>query len=304
MISQAVKEALQRFVPQEDLFFEEPMKEHTTFKVGGNAACFIEASPRMQTGKLLQYMNRASIPYFVMGNGSNLLVGDLGFDGIILHFGKKMSEIRLSGDRIYAAAGVSLARVASFAADYNLTGMEFAAGIPGTIGGAVRMNAGAYDGEMKQVVDTVMVLNEDGEELILDSETMEFGYRTSAIKNHPFIVTGCSLLCRQGEQEKIREKMADFQQHRREKQPLEYPSAGSTFKRPEGHFAGKLIMDAGLAGFSIGGAQVSPKHCGFVINTGNATAKNIKDLIEYIQREVYDRFMIRLEPEIEMIGKF
>lgn len=304
MISQTVKEALQRFVPAEDLHFEEPMKNHTTFRVGGNAACFIEVSPRMQTGKLLQYIKRVEIPCFIMGNGSNLLVSDRGFDGIVLHFGKKMDEIRLNGKHIYAAAGTSLAKVAALAADYSLTGLEFAAGIPGTIGGAVRMNAGSYDGEMKQVVDTVTVLTEEGEELTLDNETMEFGYRTSAIRNHPFIVTGCSLTCHPGEQDKIREKMADFQNRRKEKQPLEYPSAGSTFKRPEGYFAGKLIMDAGLAGFSIGGAQVSTKHCGFVINTGDATAKDIQELISYIRREVYERFSVLLEPEVEMLGRF
>ena len=304
MISQTVREALQRFVPAEDLLMEEPMKNHTTFKVGGNAACFIEISPGVQTEKLLLYLKRVEIPYFIMGNGSNLLVSDKGYNGVILHFGRKMDEIRISGDHIYVAAGASLARVAAAAADQGLTGLEFAAGIPGTVGGAVMMNAGAYDGEMKQVVETVTVWTDEGDKLELDNETMEFGYRTSALKNHPFIVTSCTLCCKIGNQEEIRAKMADFQQRRREKQPLEFPSAGSTFKRPEGHFAGKLIMDAGLSGYQIGGAQVSPKHCGFVVNTGDATAKDIKDLIDYIRETVYEQFSVHLEPEVIMLGKF
>lgn len=185
MISQTVREALQRFVPAEDLHMEEPMKNHTTFKVGGNAACFIEISPGVQTEKLLLYLKRVEIPYFIMGNGSNLLVSDKGYNGVILHFGRKMDEIRISGDHIYAAAGASLARVAAAAADQGLTGLEFAAGIPGTVGGAVMMNAGAYDGEMKQVVETVTVWNDEGDKLELDNETMEFGYRTSALKTIP-----------------------------------------------------------------------------------------------------------------------
>ncbi|MGN1148493.1 MAG: UDP-N-acetylmuramate dehydrogenase [Lachnospiraceae bacterium] len=304
MISQAVKEALQRFVPAENILYDEPLKNHTTFRVGGEADCMIRIENSRQLSPLLSYLHRVEIPYYVLGNGSNLLVGDKGYRGIILQLSDKMSAIRVEGNRICAQAGALVARVARVAAEHGLTGMEFAAGIPGTVGGGVVMNAGAYDGEMKQVVERVAVLDKEGNELELDNETMEFGYRTSAIKNHPFIVTECCFLLKPGDKEAITAKIEDFQNRRRTKQPLEYPSAGSTFKRPEGYFAGKLIADAGLTGCKIGGAQVSEKHSGFVINTGDATALDIRNLIAHVQEEVYRQFSVRLEPEVIFLGEF
>lgn len=304
MISQAVSEALQRFVPEDNILYKEPLSGHTTFRVGGAADCIIKISNTDQLSSILKYLSMVEIPYFIMGNGSNLLVGDKGFPGIVLQISDKMNGIRVEGNRIHAQAGAFLSQVAKAACEQGLTGLEFAAGIPGTVGGGVVMNAGAYDGEMKMVVETVTVLDREGNLLELDNATMEFGYRTSAIKNHPFIVTECCFLLKPGEKAAISAKMEDFQKRRKEKQPLEYPSAGSTFKRPEGYFAGKLIMDAGLAGRTVGGAQVSEKHCGFVINKGGATASDIRQLIEQIQEEVDRQFSIKLEPEVIFVGEF
>lgn len=304
MISQAVKEALQRFVPAENILYKEPLAKHTTFRVGGEADCLVQISDTAQLPQLLKYLSLVEIPFFIIGNGSNLLAGDAGFAGVIVQIADKCNNIRVAGNRIYAQAGAYLSKVAKTACEHGLTGLEFAAGIPGTVGGGVVMNAGAYDGEMKLVVEEVTVLDKEGNQLVLNNSTMEFGYRTSAIKNQPFIVTECCFLLQEGDKEAIAAKMADFQGRRKEKQPLEYPSAGSTFKRPEGHFAGKLIMDAGLAGYSIGGAQVSAKHCGFVINTGEATAADIRRLITYVQEEVYRQFSVRLEPEVIFLGDF
>lgn len=304
MISQAVKEALQRFVPAENILYKEPLAKHTTFRVGGEADCLVQISDTAQLPQLLKYLSLVEIPFFIIGNGSNLLVGDVGFSGVIVQIADKCNTIRVAGNRIYAQAGVYLSKVAKTACEHGLTGLEFAAGIPGTVGGGVVMNAGAYDGEMKLVVEEVTVLDKEGNQLVLNNSTMEFGYRTSAIKNQPFIVTECCFLLQEGDKEAIAAKMADFQGRRKEKQPLEYPSAGSTFKRPEGHFAGKLIMDAGLAGYSIGGAQVSAKHCGFVINTGEATAADIRQLITHVQEEVYRQFSVKLEPEVIFLGDF
>lgn len=305
MISQAVKEALQRFVPAENIKYEEPLKNHTTFKAGGPADCVICIQNEEQLRRIIYYLNQVEIPYFILGNGSNLLAGDKGYKGIVIKTTEFLNGIIVDGSRVKAGAGAFLSQAAKAAYEHGLTGMEFAAGIPGTVGGGVIMNAGAYDGEMKQIVETVTVVDKNGNLLDLDNETMEFGYRTSVIKNHRnFVVTGCTFLLRPGNKEEIKAKMDEFAMRRREKQPLEYPSAGSTFKRPEGHFAGKLIMDAGLAGYQIGGARVSEKHCGFVINTGEAAAADIKALIEHIQEVVYDRFHVRLEPEVIMLGDF
>ncbi len=304
MISQAVKEALQKFIPAENIFYKEPLSKHTTFRVGGEADCFIKIKNEEGLAALAAYLNKVGLPFFIMGNGSNLLVSDEGYRGVILQLGDAFQEIRVQGERICAQAGALLSKVAKTACENGLSGMEFAAGIPGTVGGGVMMNAGAYDGEMKQVVESVVVLDREGNRLELDNETMEFGYRTSAIKSQPFIVTECRFKLQPGQKEAIAAKMEDFQRRRKEKQPLEYPSAGSTFKRPEGYFAGKLIMDAGLAGKSIGGAQVSEKHCGFIINTGNATASDIKKLIGSVQEEVDRCFGVRLEPEVVFLGRF
>lgn len=304
MIGQAVKEALQNFVPSENIFYKEPMGKHITFRVGGEADCLIEIADPAWLPPLLSYLKKIELPYFIMGNGSNLLVGDKGYRGIVLRIATGLSGIRVEGSRVTAQAGAYLAQVSRIAAEHGLTGLEFAAGIPGTVGGGVAMNAGAYDGELRQVVESVTVLDGEGNVLTLNNETMEFGYRTSVIRRYPLIVTECSFLLKEGDPAAIREKMEDFQKRRREKQPLEFPSAGSTFKRPEGYFAGKLIMDAGLKGFTVGGAQVSEKHCGFVINRGDATAAEIREVIRHVQETVEQQFSVRLEPEVIFLGEF
>lgn len=301
MISKAVLEALQGFVPAENIHLQEPMSAHTSFRVGGPADCLIEMENEEQIKKVQHYLGLIEMSYVVIGNGSNLLVSDNGYKGIVLQIGRKMNCITVEGNRITAQAGALLSQVARAALENGLTGLEFAAGIPGTVGGGVVMNAGAYGGEMSQVVTSVTVANRDGETLELENDTMEFGYRYSTIKNQPFTVTEVLLELQPGNQQEISSKMEELARRRREKQPLEYPSAGSTFKRPEGQFAGELIMKAGMRGYQIGGARVSDKHCGFVINTGNATAADILDVMGEVQIRVKDIFNIDLEPEIMIL---
>ncbi|WP_251206949.1 UDP-N-acetylmuramate dehydrogenase [Acetatifactor aquisgranensis] len=302
MISGAVVEALERYVPRDNIHLQEPMAGHTTFRIGGPADCFLQLEDEEQLRKVRRYLDLAGVPFFVLGNGSNLLVDDAGYRGVVLQIGQKMSGISVRGCDIIAKAGATLRQVANAALEHGLTGFEFAAGIPGTVGGGVVMNAGAYGGEMSQVVTQVCVVSREGESMELDNDTMEFGYRTSVIRNSAFTVTQVTFRLEPGDKEAIRAKMEDLAARRREKQPLEYPSAGSTFKRPEGHFAGKLIMDAGFSGYRVGGAQVSEKHCGFVINTGNATAVDVRKLISEIQEQVKERFRVDLEPEIVFLG--
>lgn len=257
-----------------------------------------------ELSQLISYLGRIEQEYFVLGNGSNLLVGDKGYRGIIIKLGPRLSAVRAERNHIAAGAGALLSQVAYAARDEGLSGMEFAAGIPGSIGGAIVMNAGAYGGEMKQIVQMVRVMDKEGEILTLDNDTMEFGYRTSIIRDRPFIVLGVVLRLTPGNKDEISAKMEELMKQRKSKQPLEYPSAGSTFKRPEGYYAGKLIMDAGLRGYRIGGAQVSEKHCGFVINAGGASAADIREVIEEVQERVRDRFHVRLEPEVIFLGDF
>lgn len=289
---------------KEDILEAEPMSRHTTFRVGGPADCFLQVSSTEQLAATIHYLNLVESEYFVLGNGSNLLVSDKGYRGVILQIGPKMSEVSVEGTLVRAQAGASMAKTARMAMEHGLTGLEFASGIPGTIGGGVVMNAGAYGGEMKQVVESVTVLAQDGQVMVLDNEAMEFGYRTSAIKNRRFIVTEVTFRLQEGEKVSVSAKMEELAQQRKAKQPLEYPSAGSTFKRPEGYFAGKLIMDAGMRGFRIGGAQVSEKHCGFLINAANASAQDIYDLMEEVKERVYHAFEVRLEPEVILLGEF
>lgn len=291
-------------IPGERILFHEPMSRHTTFRVGGEAECLISIEKEEELARLIPYLNQIEQDYFILGNGSNLLVGDKGYRGIVLKFGGMMEEIRIEGTRMRVKAGALLSRAASAAKENSLTGLEFAAGIPGTIGGGVVMNAGAYDGEMKQVVEEVRVINRAGEIATLDNDTMEFGYRTSIIRNRPFIVLEVVLRLAEGNRDEISARMEELMLQRKSKQPLEYPSAGSTFKRPEGYFAGKLIMEAGMRGYRIGGAQVSNKHCGFVVNTGKATAADIKEVIEEVQARVKERFHVSLEPEVVFLGDF
>lgn len=295
---------IQTLIPEERILFHENMKNYTTFRVGGEAECLILVQREEELAKLIYYLNQIEQDYFILGNGSNLLVGDKGYQGVVLKLDGPMEQITVEGTRIIAKAGALLSRVAVTAREHGLTGLEFAAGIPGSIGGGVVMNAGAYEGEMKQVVEAVRVMDSAGQVTTLDNDTMEFGYRTSIIRNRPYIVLEVVLGLAPGNREQIAARMEELMQLRKSKQPLGYPSAGSTFKRPEGHYAGKLIMDAGLRGFRIGGAQVSEKHCGFVINAGQATAADIREVIEEVQERVKEKFHVALEPEVVFLGDF
>ena len=304
MISDAVMEALKRFVRPENIHIQEVMAAHTTFRVGGPADCLVELENVQQLQNIQHYLHLVGIPYVILGNGSNVLVSDEGYRGVVLQVANRMNRITVEGNRIVAQAGALMSQVAKAALENGLTGMEFASGIPGTVGGGVVMNAGAYGGEMSQIVTSVTVVNGEGEIMELENESMEFGYRYSTIRNQPFTVTEVSFELKPGEKDAIKATMDDLSARRREKQPLEYPRAGSTFKRPEGHFAGELIMNAGLRGFQIGGAKVSDKHCGFVINAGNATAADIMALIREVQMCVKEKFHVDLEPEVVFLGKF
>lgn len=288
----------------EQVCTDEPMKQHTTFRIGGRADYFVSPTETEQIRKVIELCRRENMPWYVIGNGSNLLVSDHGFRGVIIRLFKNYAGLRIEGEQIFVQAGALLSRTANAALQEGLTGFEFAAGIPGTIGGAMVMNAGAYGGEMKDITEFVTVLTPEGELLTLKREELEMGYRTSLIARKGYLVLEAVLKLTRGNQEQIKEKMADLRQRRISKQPLEYPSAGSTFKRPQGYFAGKLIMDAGLCGFQVGGAQVSEKHCGFVVNAGGATAEDVLNLVKAVQKKVQDEFGILLETEIKFLGEF
>lgn len=297
-------EMLNEILPQGSILLHEPLKKHTTFRIGGEADCFLEIGDLAKLQQIIPLLTEYQEPFFLLGNGSNLLVSDKGFRGTILHLSGEFTDLSIHDREIMAGAGLLLSSVAKFAAEKSLTGMEFAAGIPGTIGGAIMMNAGAYGGEMKQIVKNVMLMTKEGDLLSVSGEDMAFGYRTSRIKNSGDIVLSVTLELQSGDQTEILSVMKDLAEKRREKQPLEYPSAGSTFKRPEGNFAGKLIMDSGLRGFQIGGAQVAEKHCGFVINRDNASAKDVVNLMRHIRDTVEKDSGIRLEKEIIFLGEF
>ena len=283
---------------------DEPMKKHTTFRIGGPADYFIMPSNEKELAETIRVCREFSIPIYIVGNGSNLLVGDKGFRGAIIQLYKSMGTFQVEGNQITAQAGCSLAQIANAALDAALTGFEFAAGIPGTLGGAVTMNAGAYGGEMKDVLKEVTVMNQDGEILTIPADKLELGYRTSIIKTAGYIVLEAVISLKKGNIEEITALSRKLSAQRIEKQPLEYPSAGSTFKRPEGYFAGKLIMDSDLRGYRVGGAQVSEKHCGFVINAGGATAEDVVTLMKNVTDIVYEKFGVKLEPEVKFLGEF
>lgn len=279
----------------------EPMRRYTTFQVGGLADFLVLPETIDQIKEVIQLAKKEEVPYLLLGNGSNMLVSDCGFSGIVIRF-HRFHKMEVNGEQIIAQAGVSLALLGKTAWKHSLTGLEFAAGIPGTLGGAIRMNAGAYGGEMKDVVTEVKVLTEQGEILDLSAEQLEFSYRKSVVEERNYVVLEVKMQLQQGNADEIRSYMDELSKQRREKQPLEYASAGSTFKRPEGYFAGKLIQDAGLRGFAIGDAMVSEKHCGFVINRKKATAKEILDLMKHIRQDVKEKFGVLLEPEVRFIG--
>ena len=303
MINRDFYHKLAELVSTEAILENEPMNKHTTFRIGGNADMFV--SPKVsQVADIMKLAKEYEVPVTIIGNGSNLLVGDKGIRGLVVSFGKEAEEIQVDGRCMIVSAGAILAKAATEAAKNGLTGLEFAAGIPGTMGGAIVMNAGAYGGEMKDVVISATVLTPEGEVEELSNTELELSYRHSCIPEKGYIVLQATLELAEGDETVIRETMADYKNRRVDKQPLEYPSAGSTFKRPEGHFAGKLIQDAELRGYTVGGAQVSEKHCGFVINKGNATAQDVVQLMEDVKRIVLDKFQVELEPEVKMIGEF
>lgn len=279
----------------------EPMNRHTTFKVGGPASLYVIPSNEEELSKVIKTVNEEKAKYYVIGNGSNLLVRDEGFDGVIIEISKRMSEVKVTGEEITAQAGASLASIANAAKDNSLTGLEFASGIPGDLGGACVMNAGAYDGEMKNVLTSIRLMNEKGEITEEDASKCELGYRYSNIPQRNLIVVSAKMKLNKGDKEEIIAKMKELNARRVEKQPLEYPSAGSTFKRPTGYFAGKLIEDAGMRGYQVGGAQVSEKHAGFVINKGGATASDIIKLTEDVKEAVFKQTGVTLEREIKLI---
>lgn len=301
---QNLKNLLCEAVGNECILEKEPMSNHTTFRIGGPADFFAAPDTMEQAAAIVRICREQNYPFYVIGNGSNLLVSDEGYRGLILQLYRNFSEITVEGEEITVQAGAMLSVIAKKALAYSLTGFEFASGIPGTIGGAAVMNAGAYGGEMKDVLTEVTVLTKENEIKVIPVEELQLSYRHSVIPQNEWIVLGAKLRLKKGEEAQIRARMEELKEQRVTKQPLEYPSAGSTFKRPEGYFAGKLIQDAGLRGFRVGGAQVSEKHCGFVINAGDATAKDVDDLMKQVSAKVMEQFGVVLEPEVKRLGEF
>ena len=303
-MNQNFYDELTNIVSEENVKIDELMKPHTTFRVGGPADYFVVPRNSDEISRVVVLCREYEIPFYIIGNGSNLLVSDAGYRGVIIQCYRNLSRIEVKGERITAQAGAILSQIANKALEAELTGFEFASGIPGTLGGACVMNAGAYGGEMKDILEEVTVLTGDGEVLTLAKEELDMGYRTSRIARKGYIVLEAVISLEKGDVDQIKEKMDELRKKRTTKQPLEYPSAGSTFKRPEGYFAGKLIQDAGLRGFQVGGAQVSEKHCGFVINKNNATASEINDLMNQVSARVKEKFGVVLEPEVKRLGEF
>lgn len=308
-MKQEIIKQISQIIPGERIKTQEPMMNHTTFRVGGPAAIFADILCKKELEQVLAVLKQEKEDYYLIGNGSNLLVSDTGYDGVILHLAKEFNHVTIDAAKCLAVceAGATLASIARIVCDNELTGFEFAAGIPGSLGGAIVMNAGAYGGEMRQIVESVRLMSPDGVTVEKTSEEMKFSYRHSILKEEKYkdyVVLDVTLKLEKGNADVIKEKMNELAAKRREKQPLEFPSAGSTFKRPEGYFAAKLIEDAGLRGFSVGGAQVSQKHCGFVINKGNATATDIYMLMQQVAERVREKSGVTLEPEVILLGKF
>ena len=303
-MNEEIKQKFCREFGSDRVLLEEPMKRHTTFRIGGPAEVFVMPGNLEEVQRILEICRTEDLPYFILGNGSNLLVSDRGYRGVVIQLDRNFGEVKVEGTEIHASAGALLSTIAVAARRASLTGFEFAGGIPGTLGGAVVMNAGAYGGEMKDVLRKVMVMDQSGKVFEIPAEELQMGYRTSIIKTAGYIVLGAVLSLKEGNLEEIKMLTRKLSEQRTSKQPLEYPSAGSTFKRPEGYFAGKLIMDSGLRGYRVGGAQVSEKHCGFVINTGDATAEDVRSLMKYVTEIVYAKFGVTLEPEVKFLGEF
>lgn len=311
---------LMSVINQGNIKIDEPMSMYTTFKIGGKADFLVNPSTTEEVVAIVSHCMKKDIPYYVIGNGSNLLVGDKGYRGVIIHVSTNLNSVQVEKIdttnrefdithekeyfKVVAEAGIMLSKLSHEIAMNELTGFEFAAGIPGSLGGAIAMNAGAYGGEMKDCVVAATVIDETGNVIKLNSEQLEFGYRMSAIQKRGLVVLEVEFEFTKGDKNAILDTINELNSRRKEKQPLEYPSAGSTFKRPEGHFAGKLIMDSGLRGFRIGDIMVSTKHCGFVINVGEGTAEDVKKVLSHVDNTVYEKFGIHLEPEVRLLGEF
>lgn len=286
-----------------DFFYDEPMKNHTSFCVGGPAKLLIKPRDEEALVEILKSIRKNNYKYYILGNCTNIIVRDKGFDGIIIKLKNKLNDVKKVSDKeIYAGTGASMKKISEFAMENSLTGLEFAHGIPGSLGGAIVMNAGAYDGEIKNVVKSVRLLDEDLNVIEVPGDEMNFSYRHSLVQERDLIVLGATFSLEDGDKNEIREKYEDFDQRRADKQPLDMPSAGSTFKRPTGYFAGKLIDDSGLRGFTHKGAGISEKHCGFVVNKNKASAQDVLETIEIVQKVVHDKFEVTLEREVKIIG--
>lgn len=296
-------EELKQVLPQDAVLLDEPMSRHTTFKIGGPADCFVMPSTVKEAVDVIKIIHKYNMPFTMIGNGSNLLVMDKGIRGIVVNLNERFAEIRQENNTVYAQCGALMADVSKFAGKCSLTGLEFAVGIPGSIGGCIFMNAGAYDGEIKNAVKSVTTVTKDGKLVRYTNEQAQFGYRHSIFQDNGDLILEVELELAFGDKEAIEAKMADLTARREAKQPLEMPSAGSTFKRPPGYFAGTLIDQTGLKGLTVGGAQISTKHAGFVVNIGGATAQNVLDLIAQVQKRVYEKHGVKLYPEVKMIGE-
>lgn len=299
-----IKELFNHSFDESQIRTNEPMKNHTSFKIGGPADIFFIPKTPEEIKKALSICKDNKIPHYILGNGTNILFSDKGFRGVVINIFENYNQVFLSEETLISAkSGILLSSLANFALENELCGFEFASGIPGTLGGAVCMNAGAYGGEMKDVIESVEVLDKEGNIKLVSNTDMNFSYRNSVIQQEGLVVLSASVRLQKGDKSEISSKMNELNTRRREKQPLEMPSAGSTFKRPEGHFAGKLIMDAGLQGYTLGGAMISEKHCGFIVNKGNATCADVMNLVAYVKNTVQDKFGVAIEPEIRIIGE-
>lgn len=302
-MNKEIYEGLLACLSSEKVKMGELMARHTTFRIGGPADFFVLPENVQEVQNVIGFLKEKGQPYYILGNGSNLLVSDKGYRGTIVCL-SRMNGIEEKDGAILAQAGALMSKIAAKALENSMAGFEFASGIPGSVGGAVVMNAGAYGGEMKDVIEEVTVLNEENEIVTMRNEELEFGYRTSVVMKRGYTVLSVKIRLEKGEKEKIKAFMDELKERRTSKQPLEYPSAGSTFKRPEGYFAGKLIQDSGLSGFRVGGARISEKHSGFVINGGDATAEDVNSLMQQVSDKVYEKFGVRLEPEVKRLGEF
>lgn len=303
MSIQFVYKQLKSRLPADGIRLDEPMSEHTSFKVGGPADIMVLPSTINQLITAVEVCRQSSCPYYIMGNGTNLLVRDGGYRGVIVKTAANMKDCKIEGEKVYGQSGILLSTLSKYIAEAALEGFEFASGIPGTLGGAVAMNAGAYDGEMKDVIEWARVITSDGDIMTYSKNQLDMGYRTSAIQKYDLIVLDCGMKFSRGNRADIEDRINRHTRMRRAKQPLHLPSAGSTFKRPEGYYAGKLIEDSGLKGARIGDAQVSELHCGFIVNLGKASAKDIIALINHVRKEVKNSFKVELQPEVKVIGE-